>query len=516
MRGRRLHRRGDPRVSAARPTPRRGWFAQLLMRLHFFAGVFVGPFILIAALSGALYALTPQVEQLVYDRELHAPTADEYLPLAEQIEAADAYVGDGPAGASPAIVAVRPAPEPGDTTRVMYADAGLGESRTRAVFVDPATAEVRGDLPVYGTSGSLPFRTWVSDLHRSLHLGDAGRLYSELAASWLGVVALAGAGLWVTRYQRARRAKRASQQRELLRPNLAATGFVRTRSLHASTGIWVLAGALFLSVTGITWSQYGGANFSELRAAVGWTTPSVSTSLDGAGSPAADEHAGHGHSHGAPTPSADVAALSPRAYDSVLSVAQEVNVNTGLVEIRPPAEPGTAWVVQEIQRSFPTEVDAVAIDGATMQVVDRVDFAEFGPVAKLSRWGIDLHMGSMFGLANQLVLFAVAIGIAAMVVWGYVMWWQRRPKHDQSRRVGASPPRGTLRRAPWWGVLLVLAGAAAVGVFLPLMGISLAAFLVADVVLGAVARRRAAAHPSRADRTVFESSRRSSGTSTCK
>ncbi len=487
------------------------------MRLHFFAGVFVGPFILIAALSGGLYALTPQIEQLVYDRELHAPTADEVLPLAEQIEAADAYVragADGAAGASPTIVAVRPAPEPGDTTRVMYADAGLGESKTRAVFVDPGTAEVRGDLPVYGTSGSLPFRTWVSDLHRSLHLGDAGRLYSELAASWLGVVALAGAGLWATRYQRARRAKRASQQRELLRPNLAATGFVRTRSLHASTGIWVLAGALFLSVTGITWSQYGGANFSELRAAVGWTTPSVSTSLDGVGSPAADEHAGH--SHGAPTPSAEFAAVSPRAYDSVLSVAHEVNVNTGLVEIRPPAEPGTAWVVQEIQRSFPTEVDAVAIDGTTMQVVDRVDFAEFGPVAKLSRWGIDLHMGSMFGLANQLVLFAVAIGIAAMVAWGYAMWWQRRPKHDPSRRVGASPPRGALRRAPWWGVLTVLAGAAAVGVLLPLMGISLASFLVADVVLGAVARRRAAAHPSRADRTVSESSRRSFGTPTFK
>lgn len=474
-------------MSAARPTLRRGWFAQLLMRLHFFAGVFVGPFILIAALSGALYALTPQIEQLVYDRELHAPTADEVLPLAEQIEAADAYVGAGAGGASPTIVAVRPAPQPGDTTRVMYAEAGLGESKTRAVFVDPATAEVRGDLPVYGTSGSLPFRTWVSDLHRSLHLGDAGRLYSELAASWLGVVALAGAGLWGTRYRRARRAKRASQQRELLRPNLAATGFVRTRSLHASTGIWVLAGALFLSVTGITWSQYGGANFSELRAAVGWTTPSVSTSLDGAGSAAADEHAGHGH--GALTPSADVGTLSPRAYDSVLSVAHEVNVNTGLVEIRPPAEPGTAWVVQEIQRSFPTEVDAVAIDGATMQVVDRVDFAEFGPVAKLSRWGIDLHMGSLFGFANQLVLFAVAIGIAAMVVWGYVMWWQRRPRHDPSRRVGASPPRGALQRAPWWGVLLVLAGAAAVGLFLPLMGASLAAFLLVDLAVGVVGRR---------------------------
>ncbi|NYF12367.1 putative iron-regulated membrane protein [Pseudoclavibacter sp. JAI123] len=477
-------------MSGPRPRARRvsstGWVGQLLMRLHFLAGVFVGPFILVAALSGALYALTPQLEQLVYDHELHAPVSESALPLGEQIKAADAHVGQ-----DETIVAVRPAPNPGDTTRVMYADATLGESTTRAVFLDPATAEVRGDLPVYGTSGSLPLRTWISELHRSLHLGDAGRLYSELAASWLGAVALAGAGLWATRYRRARTAKRATQQRNLLRPNLLATGFARTRSLHASTGIWVLAGALFLSATGITWSQHGGANFTELRAAVGWTTPALSTSLDGAGAAAADEHAEHaGHGHGGVTPSLDAGELSPGAYDSVLSIAREVNVNTGLVEIRPPAEPGTAWVVQEIQRSFPTEVDAVAIDGTTMQVVDRVDFAEFGPVAKLSRWGIDLHMGSLFGLANQLVLFAVAVGMAAMVVWGYVMWWQRRPRHDPSRLVGAAPPRGALRRAPRWGMLLALAVAVALGMFLPLMGVSLIVFLAVDVTVGMLARRR--------------------------
>lgn len=40
-------------------TRRRGWFGPLLLRLHFYAGILVGPFILIAAISGALYALTP-------------------------------------------------------------------------------------------------------------------------------------------------------------------------------------------------------------------------------------------------------------------------------------------------------------------------------------------------------------------------------------------------------------------------------------------------------------------------
>lgn len=65
----------------------------------------------------------------------------------------------------------------------------LEESVRSSVFVDPYTGEVLGTLEVYGNSGALPVRTWISMLHRHLHLGEVGRLYSELAASWLWVVA---------------------------------------------------------------------------------------------------------------------------------------------------------------------------------------------------------------------------------------------------------------------------------------------------------------------------------------
>jgi uncharacterized iron-regulated membrane protein len=179
-------------------------------RLHFYAAIFVGPFILVAAVSGALYSLTPQIEKIVYAHELYVPESDTQLPLAVQIEAAEDYIGP-----DETLTAVRPAPAPGQTTRVMYAGEDLGDSESRAIFIDPSTAEVRGDLTVYGTSGALPLRTWVDQLHRSLHLGDVGRLYSELAASWLGVIAVAGVCLWVIR---ARKSRRAAQ---LLRPSLA-------------------------------------------------------------------------------------------------------------------------------------------------------------------------------------------------------------------------------------------------------------------------------------------------------
>lgn len=447
------------------PLKRQPWFGAVLLRLHFYAGILVGPFILVAALSGALYAANPQLEQIVYADELHAPQSATSLPLADQIEAAQAVVGD-----EGAVVAVRPAPTNGDTTRVMFTADGLGESETRAIFVDPATAEVRGDLTAYGTSGSLPLRTWIGQFHRNLHLGDAGRLYSELAASWLGVVVLAGGALWVLRIRRVR------AKRDLLRPNNSVPGYRRLFSWHASTGIWLLIGALFLSATGITWSQYAGANVSELRAAFNLGTPSISTDLGSTGPVATDEHAGHG------TAEASTATIDPATFDGVLAVAQTVNVNTGLVEIRPPAAAGQAWVVQEIQRSFPTEVDSVAVDGATLQVTDRVDFADFNLAAKLTRWGIDTHMGTMFGLANQLILIITALGLAAMVSWGYLMWWRRRPTRGATR-MGRPAPAGALALAPWWGVLVVVAGALLVGLMFPLVGISLLVFIVIDALL---------------------------------
>lgn len=467
--------------SGSPPVPE-PWLLPLLKRLHFYAGLFIGPFILIAALSGAAYALTPQLEKVLYAEQLNARSDGPPLPLAEQITAAHRYAGPG---AESSLAAVRPAPEPGATTRVMYHDPELGPSEHRAVFVDPCSGEVLGDLTVYGTSGALPLRNWIDQLHRGLHLGDAGRLYSELAASWLWVIALSGLGLWTAAWVRGHR-------RGLLRPNRRAPGRWRTVSLHASLGFWLVLGALALSATGITWSQYGGANVSLLREQLGWQTPTLSTSLsedDGAGDEASGDHAHHTH-QAEPAPTASPGeGPNPATFDAVLSAGRDVNIDTGEVEIRPPAEPGSAWVVQEIQRSWPTQVDSVAIDGRTLEVTDRTDFAEFPLAAKLSRWGIDLHMGSMFGLANQLVLLVLGLGIATLVVLGYRMWWQRRPGFT------LSDPARVLARVPWTARIGLALLAAGIGVLLPLWGWSLLAFLALDALVAVLGRRRAGRRP---------------------
>lgn len=421
-------------TTAAPPRTSFAWRG-LFLRLHFYAGVLVGPFVLIAALTGVLYALTPQLESWVYSDQLRVPVSAQQLPLSQQVDAALATSPEG------TLVAVRPAPEPGDTTRVLFAEKGLGESERRAVFVDPGTGRVTGDLVVYGSSGSLPLRMTLSQLHRNLMLGEPGRLYSELAASWLWVVALGGLVLWITRPRNSKR--------------------IRT---HGLIGVWVLAGALFLSATGLTWSAYAGENVATLRQSLGWTTPSLQ--IPGGNSDHGDhsEHASTGSGHG------DV--------DTVLGTARAGGIDAQPVEIGLPTAPGGAWKVAEIGRGWPTQVDAVAVQDG--EVVSSVRFADYPVAAKLTRWGIDAHMGVLFGWPNQLVLLLLGGGLVALVVLGYRMWWKRRP----TQGFGRPTPRGQWRKAPPGALAGLGIGALVIGWFVPLLGISLVVFLAVDAVLG--------------------------------
>lgn len=443
------------------------WLRPLLLRVHFYAGVLVAPFILVSALSGSVYALSPTLDRLVHADLLEASDpAAAPVPLTEQVRAA--LAGRDPA----TLVAVRPAPGPGGTTRVMFSDPRLGESEDEAVFVDPGTGAVLGEAVVYGTSGSLPVRTWVSQFHRHLHLGEPGRLYSELAASWLWVLAVSGLAMWVVRGVRRRRV------REVVAGQRAARGRARTTSLHAVVGTWVAVGLIALSATGLTWSAHAGAHVSQLRSALSWVAPA----LDRDASATTTEPMSSGG--------------DPAAYTAALGAARAAGLDAGPIEVQAPAEAGQTWYVREIGQVWPVDLDSAAVvvtgRGAVVQarVSDVSRFADHPLMAKAASWGTYLHMGVLFGWLNQLAVLALGLGLVVLVVLGYRMWWQRGPRRASRWRPGPTAPRGALRGMPWWAAGTALVVAVAVGWFLPVLGVSLLLFVLVDIVLG---RRRVVA-----------------------
>ncbi|MDK1474077.1 PepSY-associated TM helix domain-containing protein [Streptomyces sp. 549] len=457
-----------PEPPARRPS---GWAAlrPLVLRLHFYAGLLIAPFLLVAAVTGGLYAASFQIEKVIYSDQLSVPAADTDVPLSEQVDAALTAHSDGE------LKAVWPSTGPGATTRVLLNDPSVPEDRSLAVFVDPHTAEVAGALESYGSSGALPFRAWVSNLHRHLFLGEPGRFYSELAASWLGVVALGGVALWLGRRRAQRRLR-------------GTTGRRRTLSLHGTVGLWAALGLLVLSATGLTWSKWTGENIGNVKEQLGGATPAISA----AGGGGHDGHGGHGS--GGTAEHTDEAAHPVIGIDRVLEIARDGENLSGPLEIVAPVTgedgvPG-AYVVKQTDKQYPHHLDQIAVDSADGEVTDRLDFAEYPLLAKLTRWGIDAHQGLLFGLANQIVLFALAAALCLLIVWGYRMWWQRRPDSAERLAFGRPYPRGALRRLPPVQWLPLLAVTVAVGWFVPLIGLGLLAFLALDVLLGVLARRR--------------------------
>ncbi|MBZ9644559.1 PepSY domain-containing protein [Streptomyces sp. PSKA30] len=446
-----------PQSAESAPSPGR-WapLRPLILRLHFYAGLLVAPFLLVAATTGFLYAGSFQAEKILYADEMTVPdVGDTKLPISEQVEAAREAHPEG------TVSAVRPSPEADATTRVLLSGVpGVHEDHTLAVFVDPYTAEVRGSLEQYGSTGALPLRTWIDEFHRDLHLGDTGRLYSELAASWLWVIAAGGLVLWFSR-------------RRALRKLRGTSGRRRTLGLHGTVGVWAATGFFFLSATGLTWSQYAGANIDELRTSLGHATPSVSATSGG-------DHGGHGAAAGSGGTAEHGVGL-----DKVLAAARAEGLGDP-VEIVPPADASSAYVVKQVQRSWPEKQDSVAIDPATGEVTDVLRFADYPVLAKLTRWGIDLHTGVLFGLVNQIALMLLALSLILLIVLGYRMWWQR----GRGSAFGRPIPRGAWAQVPPQILVPLLAVVAVVGYFVPLLGIPLAAFLVVDVILGEIAHRR--------------------------
>ena len=470
-----------PGSTSTAPTPTStapAWdrWRPLLLRWHFYAGLLVGPFLLVAAVSGTLYALIPQIDSAVHRHELVVDNpGTPPLPLSEQIARARAAQPTG------TLSSITPPPTATDTTRVVFAVDGLPESYAQTVFVDPYTGEVRGNLTTLGQW--LPTRAWFDELHRNLHLGAFGRNYSELAASWLWFVALGGLILWIG-YRR-----RTKKLRRLLTPDRTGPKRHRLLTLHGAVGIWIVIGLLALSVSGLTWSRWAGANVADLRTSLSWTTPSVSTTLTGHD----DAPATGGHHHDAPA--AEAPEQSPKAaeaaaiasVDGVLRTAQQAGLRSPM-NLSPPSDSDSAWTVSENKRSAPTHYDSISVNPQSYQVIDRVNFASWPFMAKMTDWIIGAHMGILFGVVNQILLAALGIGLIVMVVVGYVMWWRRRPSTSE-RALPVAPRRGALGQLKPIEAVIVVAVIAFLGWFIPLFGIPLAVFIAVDVIVDAIRNR---------------------------
>ncbi|WP_153076395.1 PepSY-associated TM helix domain-containing protein [Paraburkholderia bonniea] len=446
-----------------------------LWRWHFYAGLFVMPFLLILALTGSLYCFQPQIEPLLYPQQLLV-TAQNTPPLSADTLLASARTAL-PSDAVPVSAAINTAPN--RSTEFIFR---VADGTRQSVYVNPYSGAVLGTLSVEQRLMQL-----VRMLHRKLLLGKPGELLMELAACWTLVMLGTGIALW---WPRAGTSVRAA-----LRPRFALKGRPLWKNLHAVMGIWLVLGALAFVLTGLPWSGSWGKQFKALATSANLGAPAGARGNPGLrskqpqGHAEHDEHAEHaGHANAMvlddlPLPSTPWAAGNAPVPHSAASQAQHpmplaraikliaaLGVTSGYSIALPTTSDGV-YAASYFPADPKTE-RTIYLDQYSGAVLKDIRYGDYGVIAQAISYGTSLHLGRYFGLANQILCAVISLGLAGMTLTGAVMWWKRKPSGISlgapSRERDAPPLRG-------WKTGLVL-----LGLVFPLMGVTLLAVWLVD------------------------------------
>ena len=436
-------------------TPPRRWPGyNAIWRWHFYAGLFCIPFVLWLACTGSIYLFRPQIEALI-DRP--------YTHLAMN--------GPPASAAAQAGAAVRAVPgsvlhryqlpdRPDDAVQVIV---GKGARETR-VYVHPQTLAVLKRVDEDDRLMRVIFR-----LHGELLMGNKGSYLVELAASWAIVMILTGLFLW---WPRGRGAG------GVLYPRLRSGGRRFWRDLHGVTGFWVSFFALALLLSGLPWAKSWGSYLKAVRTVAegqvvkqDWSTGHADelkarAAIDAGTRAMTDEHAEHGGMT-MPHPATSLVPLD-RLVASVRPLALAAPVL-----IAPPAGIGQPWTAKSDAADRPLRTD-LTLDGATGAILTRKGFDDRGLIDRIVGYGVAAHEGQLFGIANQLLGLFTAIGLVLLSVSSVLLWWRRKPDGV----LGAPPALVRPPVAAGFVALLVI-----LGLFLPLLGVSMLAVLAVEWLL---------------------------------
>ncbi len=428
-------------------------FYNLAWRWHFYAGLFVAPFMVLLALTGIIYLFKPQLDPLMYGHLLTVPAAEHTLSADEQLQRAKAALPQGtPSKYLPPTDATRSA-------QFVMRDGG----RDVTVFVDPYRGTVLGTQDAKNNLQAI-----ARALHGELMIGTLGDRLVELAAGWGVMLVISGLYLWWPRGKSAA---------GVLWPRFTARGRVFWRDLHVVTGFWGAALLLAMLLSGMAWTGFWGKQYAALWSkfpAAMWnhvptsdqqarvlntaTQQTVPWAMENTPMPMSGDHAehmNHGAMHAAP-------AAPTLSLQQLVDLATARQVTPGYSITWPTTAEGVFTLA--VFADDPRNDATLHVDQYTGKVLADVRWAQYNGVARATESAAMLHEGKMFGWVNQLIVLLICLMILLSAVSGVVIWWKRRP----AGRLGVPPLRHDLPK--WKTAMVIMLGLA---ILFPLVGASL-------------------------------------------
>lgn len=418
-----------------------------IWRWHFYAGLFVVPFILLLSFTGAIYLFKPQLDAWQERDWRNLPTVAVVTPDVQLKAALAAQPGA-------TFHSYRLPAAPGDAAVIHV---GPPSGVMRDIAVSPQGRVMAIDDP------EKRIAAIVQRIHGTLLLGLPGGLMVETAACWAILLILSGLYLWWPRGR---------GPAGVVWPRWRAGGRLFWRDLHAVTGFWVSGLALVLLVSGLPWTDGWATAFRTVRGEMGWVQGAQ------AWKGGVDLHAEHDHAAMLAADAHRHAAPAGLTLTQMVALAQVERVPAPAL-LSPPGAPaafgppnGNVWKLSSETQNRPL-ARTVTFDPATGTVTARSGFADKHPIDRVIGYGIAWHEGQLLGPLNQLIGVLTAFALITLAVSGVILWWRRRP----GGTLGAPASPGSTQLRIVAAITLTLA------LLLPMLAVSLIALFLIDRLL---------------------------------
>jgi uncharacterized iron-regulated membrane protein len=433
-----------------------------LWRWHFYAGIYVIPFLLMLSLTGLIMMwYQPIIEPLSYPGQTKVTPIGYTQPFSLQQTAVEQAYPD-------ARVTQLITPQTADApTRFLMKDS---EGTNWLASVDPYSLTVLGRHNKDDTWYAL-----ADEIHGTFLLGSVGDAMIEIATGLMLVLLLTGLWMWWQKPGRVGRWK----------VDFALSGRALWRDLHSKVGAYTSVILLLFAISGLSWTGVWGAKMVQA-----WSSfpDGVYSNIPTSDLTHADLNPGvheevpwnleQTHLPKSGSPLGNAAIQGPVTLDSVVEQARAMGMTQFRVNL-PKSEEGVysvmaATMSRDITNAFDDRT--LHFDQYTGNLLGDIKFDDYSAFAKAMALGIPLHMGT-WTVANLIFNTLFCCFMVMICCSAVVMWWKRRPSQS-GMRVSAPPAPKFLQH--WQGAMLIWLG---VSLFVPLMGVTLFTLFILDHVL---------------------------------
>lgn len=352
---------------------------KIIVRLHLFLGLLSGVVVFIVSVSGALYAFEEEFRNAMYKELYTVQRQEQRKPIAELIRLTKKEFP------KPGIKNIKYKNEEERSVEIIL-------KNKLSVFIDPYSGKILGSV-----NKENDFFGTVLQLHRSLLMGDTGKVITGTSATVFIFMLISGIVLWWPR------------NRKALKPKLSISRNIFSRNrlydLHSIFGFYASWIVIFMALTGIVWS------FKWAENTMYWLAGSKK------------EERKHYESE-------IIKHKNKNALDIAIVCGNSCFPNTSELFIAMPEDSTGVFRItfRQDDGGFFKKTNQLFVDQYSGKLIKAQAFDLVSNGDRLKSNNYTIHTGKVFGITGQTIVFFAALISASLPLTGFLMWWRKRKR----------------------------------------------------------------------------------------